>query len=163
MITIQKKSLRVGKYVDTAYVDAAIRNYKKERWVHNSEHIGKEDSLSVWFSAEEIQEFLDKIKEYGGDGIKFYFGAYPADFPEKPEYAGRQTIVLVGTKRKEMENGGFADKDMYITRNGVTSIFSVNSGRLCPPICGGFAALGKGLTDVGVTIIDRGEKGVSVV
>lgn len=163
MITIKKKSLRVGKYVDTPYVDTLIRNYKQERWVHNSERIGKEDSLSVWFSVEEVQELLEKIKEYGGDGIKFYFGTYSENFPEKPEYAGRQTIVMVGTKQKQTENGGSANKDMYILKEGKTSILSLNYGSLCPPLCGGFSASGKGLSDVGVTIIDRGEKGISVV
>jgi hypothetical protein len=46
MITIEKKSLNVGKYVDTKHVDSAIKTYKKERWIHNSKRIGKEDSLS---------------------------------------------------------------------------------------------------------------------
>ncbi len=46
MITIEKKSLKVGKYVNTEHVDTVVRNYKQERWVYNSERIGKEDSLS---------------------------------------------------------------------------------------------------------------------
>ena len=77
MLTIEKKSLKVGKYVSTEHVDTVIKTYKQERWVHNSERIGKEDSLSVWYSIEELEEFMATSKENGADGIKFYFAAYP--------------------------------------------------------------------------------------
>jgi len=62
MIAIEKKSLLVGKYVSTQHVDKVIRNYKQERWIQNSERIGKEDSLSGWWSIEEIEDFLEKAK-----------------------------------------------------------------------------------------------------
>ncbi len=105
MITKEKKVVRVGKYVNTEYVNTVLREYKKERWVHNSERIGKEDSLSIWFSVEDVADFLATSKLNGADGIKFYFSAYPKDFAEKPEYAGRQSIVMVATKSKETEHG----------------------------------------------------------
>ncbi|MBL0134910.1 MAG: hypothetical protein IPP79_13430 [Chitinophagaceae bacterium] len=44
------KSRTVGKFVDSKHTDNVIRNYKQERWVQNSKHIGKEDSLSAWYS-----------------------------------------------------------------------------------------------------------------
>jgi hypothetical protein len=50
MLTIEKKSLNVGKFVTTEHVDSVIRNYKQERWIQNSERLGKEDSLSAWWS-----------------------------------------------------------------------------------------------------------------
>ena len=51
MLTIQKKSVKAGKFVNTEHVNSVIKNYKQERWVHNSKRLGKEDSLSAWFSA----------------------------------------------------------------------------------------------------------------
>ena len=101
MMTIEKKSLKVGKYVDTNHVDTVIRQYKQERWVENSKRIGKEDSLSVWYSVEELEQFIAKIKDNGANGIRFYFAEYPAGFMPDPEVANRQTIVLVATKSKE--------------------------------------------------------------
>jgi hypothetical protein len=65
MLTIEKKSLKVGKYVDSRHVDNLVRNYKQEKWVHNSKRLGKEDSLSVWYSVEELEQFIDKIKQHG--------------------------------------------------------------------------------------------------
>jgi hypothetical protein len=156
MVTIQKKSLKVGKQVDTHHVDNAIRNYKQERWVQNSQRLGKEDSLSVWYSIEELEEFIAMSKEHGADGIKLYFGAYDKDYTDHPLYAGRQTVVLVATKHKESEDG-HTNKDLYIQTEEGTSILAYNTGMLCPPFC---TREGGG---VGVTIFDKGNEGFVVV
>jgi hypothetical protein len=171
MTTIQKKSLKVGRFVDTNHVDTVIRNYKKERWVHNSERIGKEDSLSVWYSVEELEEFIEKIKLHGADGIKFYFAAYSQEFAPKPEYADRQTVVMVATKANSTEKGA-ANKDIYIATEKGSSILAYNVGSICPPYCGGSKPIGTGgdgdsggddWGGIGITIIDRGDKGTIVV
>ena len=157
MRTIEKKSLKVGKYVNNDHVDSVIRTYKQERWVNNSNHIGKADSLSSWYSVEELEEFLETVKMNGGDGVRFYFGAYPADFTGKPDYAGRQTIVLVATRSKE-ENGDLVHKDMYITEKGNPVALAYNMGNYCPPVCRG--GLGSGL---GITIVSDKNNGLSVI
>ncbi len=151
----QLKSVKVGKLVNTKHVNTVISNYKKERWAHNSKHIGKEDSLSVWYSVEELEEFLTMVKEHGGDGIKMYFGAYGHDDAPKPLYADRQTIVLVATKTRETINGD-VNKDLYVSNKEKTSILAYNVGKMCPPICNGDDGLG-------VTIIDKGNEGMMVV
>jgi hypothetical protein len=38
--------------------------------------LGKEDSLSAWWSIEELEDFITEAKTHGADGVKFYFGAY---------------------------------------------------------------------------------------
>ncbi|MFT3826736.1 MAG: hypothetical protein QM731_22630 [Chitinophagaceae bacterium] len=165
MITTTKKSLKVGKYVSTAHVNEVISNYKKERWVHNSERIGKEDSLSAWYSVEELEEFIAKIKDHGADGIKLYFAAYSADYAERPEYAARQTLVLVGTKHNETPTGA-ANKDIYIQTEKGAEILAYNASNICPPSCGSrWPNTGEedGLGDIGITIVDRGEKGLTIV
>ncbi|MBS1607378.1 MAG: hypothetical protein JSS70_01075 [Bacteroidetes bacterium] len=158
MLTIEKKSVKVGKFVNTEHVDTVIRNYKQERWVHNSERLGKEDSLSVWHSIEELEELLAKAKEHGGDGIRFYFAAYPKDYVQ-PLYAGRQTIVMVATKQKETE-AGLANKDIYINTGNSSEILAFNNGNICPPFC---KPKGNDSSDIGITIIDKGQEGVIVI
>ncbi len=159
MFTTQKKSVKAGKLVNTAHVDAVIRNYKQERWVQNSKRLGKEDSLSVWYSVEELEEFLAKVKDHGGDGIKVYFGAYDKDYQKQPLYAGRQTVVLVATKEKETTNG-VVNKDLYIQSETETTILAYNMGNLCPPFCQtGDGDPGEG---IGITIIDKGEDGIVI-
>jgi hypothetical protein len=118
MTKTQKKSLKVGKPVGTNHVNTVVRNYKKERWVHNSRRLGKEDSLSVWYSIEELEEFIGIAKNHGADGIKLYFGAYDENYKDEPLYAGRQTVVLVATKHKITE-AGESNKDLYVQTDRV--------------------------------------------
>jgi len=154
MITNQKKSLRVGKLVGSEHVEMVTSNYKKERWIHNSERIGKSDSLSVWFSVEDLEEYIEQIKHNGADGVKFYFGSYPENFEAKPEYSGRQTIVMVATKSKETENG-IVNKDLYINKNGNLTVMGLNMGSICPPYCGGFSKTDKKHADSNLTVVDH--------
>ena len=162
MLLVEKKSLKVGKFVSTDHVNTVIKNYKQERWVNNSKHIGKEDSLSAWLSIEEMEEFIAKAKDYAADGIRIYFAAYPTEYPEQPLFAGRQSLVFVGTKRKEDEAGKpAADKDIYITNENGSNILAYNSMSICPPWC-----KPKGLDDgneLGITIVDKGDEGFAVV
>jgi len=162
MVKTEKKSLKVGKYVDNEHADTLIRNYKHERWVYNSERIGKEDSLSSWYTIEELEEFIKTSKEYGADGIKFYFGAYPETFPARPEYAGRQTILLVATKAKSTE-AGIANKNIYVKNGDKMQILAYNLGVLCPPWCQKVSPGTSHEANIGITIVDRGEKGLTIV
>ena len=157
MLETQTKSLKVGKLVDTEHVNTVLKNYKKERWVHNSQRIGKEDSLSVWYSVEELEEYIEKVKEHGADGIKMYFAAYDESYSDHPLYAGRQTVVLVATKQKETESG-ITNKDVYIPTDNGSSILAYNTGSLCPPFCGN----GDDFGGIRTIIIDKGEEGVVI-
>jgi hypothetical protein len=156
MITVEKKSLKVGKLVGSEHLEMVTANYKKERWAPNSERIGKSDSLSAWYSVEELEEYIEMIKKNGADGIKFYFGAYPENYEERPEYSGRQTIVLVATKSKETETG-FVNKDLYITKNGTTTVMGLNMANICPPLCGGFSKTDTRTEDEVASIVERSQ------
>lgn len=134
-------SKKVGSYLETQEVDSLLLNYKKTRWIFNSQKIGKADSLSSWYTLDELMEFLQKAKRYEADGVRLYFGAYPKDFKKKPEYAERQTIVLVATKSVSGENGSGIDKNIYINSENGSQILAYNVGRLCPPMC--FGGIGE--------------------
>ncbi len=161
MSTIEKKSLKVGKYVNTEHVDQVIGNYKRERWIHNSKRIGKEDSLSGWYSVEEMEEYLENIKTNGANGVRIYFAAYPEDYTAVPEYAGRQTLVMVATKTKRVD-GKLAHKEVYVRgENGAPTILAYNMPNICPPFCPPPGGLGRA-KDLGITIVD-GDEGMSVI
>ena len=165
MLTIEKKSLSVGKFVTTKHVDTVIRNYKQERWIQNSERLGKEDSLSGWWSIEEVERFLEIAKNNNADGIKLYFGAYDKDFKEEPKYAGMQTFVMVATKQKENTDGSTVNKDVYITGERGTNILAYNAVSLCPPYCGRTLTTDDETSTIepGVMLLDRGDKGLMVI
>jgi len=160
MLTVKAKTRKAGRLVNTGHVDTLIRNYKKERWANNSKHIGKADSLSIWYSIEELEEFLQKAKSHGADGMRFYFGAYSPDYKDNPLYADRQTMVMVATQGKETENG-IVDKDIYINNGKENSILAYNVGKLCPPMCRPNGTDEDG--NLGITIIDKADQGMIVV
>jgi hypothetical protein len=173
MSTIEKNLVRVGKFVDNDHVDTVVKTYKQERWVYNSERLGMADSLSGWYSIEELEDYIALIKEHGADGIRFYFGAYPKNYTEVPEYAGRQTLVLVATKNRD--NGSKrGNKDLYIQDGDDAKLLAYNLIDLCPPFCTGGGTLNPGGStpppppptnkpEIGVTLIDMGDKGMSVI
>jgi hypothetical protein len=109
---------------------------------------------------EELEEFISKIKEHGGDGIRMYFGVYAEHHAEQPLYAGRQTIVMVATKQKETPEGN-ANKDLYITTEKGTDILAYNAGLVCPPFCK--PKITGDNDDIGITIVDKGEDGMAVI
>jgi hypothetical protein len=162
MITQQKKSVKGSKDPGALQADLLIREYKQKRWVQNSERINKPDSLSAWYNIEDMENFLAIAKSHGGDGIKFYYGAYPEDFSPKPEYAGRQTLVLVATKSKSTGKGLVANKDIYYSINGQLKILCGSyPPSLCPPLCTTNSEGGMG--DLGITIVDKGANGMEIV
>lgn len=161
MTTLTKKSVSVSKKVNQTLVDSLIREYKQTRWVPNSDRISKPDSLSAWYSIEDMENFLAEAKAHGGDGIKFYYAAYPEDFSAQPEYAGRQTLVTVATKSKITASGESANKDIYAIKNGKSEILSGLLPITCPPKC--FSNPEGGMGDLGITIVDRGDAGLEIV
>ena len=161
MITQQKNSVKSGLNAGSGQVGNLIREYKQNRWSPNSERIGKSDSLSAWYSIEDMENFLALAKSKGGDGVRFYFAAYPAEYAPKPEYAGRQTLVMVGTRSKITETGAAANKDIYYSKNGRLKILSGVLPVTCPPSCNPPSEGGMG--DLGITIIDKGEKGMEII
>jgi hypothetical protein len=156
MFTIEKKSVKVGKLVNTAHVNELISNYKKERWAHNTAHIGKADSMSVWWSIEELEDFIAKAKDHGADGLRMFFGAYGKETAPNDLYAERQTIVMVATKDKKTETGKTARKEVYYNTEEGPSVLAYNLGGICPPWCG----TGTGDTDpdgidISINILDK--------
>ena len=103
MSTIEKKIVKSGKYVSAEHLDSLISNYKKERWIQNSERIEQDDTFGAWYSVDELEEFVRTAREHGADGINVYFGVYGGK-AHRPELEGRQTLAMVAT-RSEHECG----------------------------------------------------------
>ena len=156
MSTITKASAKKGQFVDTKHVDSLLGNYKKERWVHNSKRLGKEDSLSVTFGISEISEFMKVARENGADSIRVYFGVYSEGFEKVPEYGGRQTVVLVAVKEKRNQDGRIVTKHLYYQTENGPEILAFNTGSVCPPFCGGSGDMGDGEGGYQYIVQDQG-------
>lgn len=168
MSVITAKKAATGELVNTQHVDMLIGNYKKERWVANSKKIGKGDSLSVWYGLNELQDFINKAREYGADGIRMYFGVYPNQYQKNPAVSNQQTLVLVATKTKSNAAGGRVNKHIYYQTEAGMEVLAFNMGSICPPFCGDPVGtewdpsiiVGEGL---GLSLLDDEEGNVLVV
>lgn len=161
MNTIEKKSVNAGKYVTKQEVDTLIRSYKQERWADNSERMGQADSLSVWFSVEDLENFIETVKSNGGNGVRMHFGVFSAENATVPEFEGRQTLVMVGNRSND---GSYkTSKELFTNNNGQPEIVALSGGFICPPFCGSGVGKATNGVVVGSALIDRGEKGMSVI
>lgn len=131
-VTLEQKN---GQVVDTNHLNNLVGNYKQQRWLDNTQKLGKPDALSTWYGMDELQAFLDLAKQHHADGIKMFYGVYDEQHPNK-QIAGRQTVVLVAT-RKNLDKPGNFNKAIMTTINGKKEILAFNYGEMCPPYCGG--------------------------
>ena len=154
MTSKQKK----GQLTNTSHLNNLVSNYKQHRWLSNSQKLGKPDSLSTWYGLDELQEFLELAKTHNADGIKMFYGVYDKDYHVK-EMAGRQTIILVATRKNEDTPGNF-NKAILVNKDGKKEVLAFNFGEICPPYCGGFPPDGDPhieleMDNIGQIIIER--------
>ena len=126
-----KTAKNAGRRVNGKHVKELLAEYKQMRWVHNSDRIGKADSLSVWYGIDELQDFINTARQSGANGIKMYFGVYSKENASDIKYEGRQTIVLVASKTGIQADGSSIEKSVF--HGG--ELVAFNFGRLCPPNC----------------------------
>lgn len=130
MNTITKKSVGVENHVSKNEMNALTSAYKQERWAANTERLGRADSLSIWYTVEELENFLNEVKVNGGNGVRIHFGVFPEGY-RKPELVGMQTVVLVANRSKDetLQNA----KELR-GKNG--EIIALDGPVPCPPYCG---------------------------
>lgn len=90
---------------------------------------GYEDTREFWYSVDELQQYLDYVREKSreqgviGPGIRFYLGAYPAR-KDKKSYA---TMFLAPTKKaagdtesaeNDSEPNNYEIEPMNVTHGG---------------------------------------------
>jgi hypothetical protein len=140
MNTIAENSVNVDNYVTKSEMNELTSGYKQERWAANSDRLGKSDSLSVWFTVDELENFLENVKANGGNGVRMHFGVFPQNY-RRPEVAGLQTVVMVANRSKDgsLENA----KELFIDRAGRPEILALDGPIVCPPFCGTGSGLGK--------------------
>jgi len=79
-------------------------NWTNSRGASISRSIGSEDTCEFVYSVEELQEFLDYVKEgsekegIANPGVRIYFGAYSGN------YSNRATIFLAPTKGEDSDS-----------------------------------------------------------
>ncbi|PBJ15832.1 hypothetical protein [Flavobacterium sp. ACN6] len=100
-------------------------NYNNKKASLTARKSQKEDANAIWYSLEELENYIHYIKTNGAkdgynvDGIRFYFGVYPDD-EKHGEKAGLTTLFLVPTGKK-IENNTAKIQSFALVQEAVSS------------------------------------------
>jgi len=155
MNTIAKKSVNEGFFITKNEMDTLTTAYKQQRWAANSDRLGKSDSMSVWLTVDELETFLERVKNNGGNGVRLHFAVHNED-STVAEQVGLQTVVMVASRSKDgsLQNS----RELYAENNGKPELIAYLPYPICPPACGsGIGALGK------TTLVVRDDNSMEVI
>jgi|SRR6478672_13521259 len=109
----------MGQLITPEFAAELCRTYIKDRSAIISAAIGYDDANAVWYSIEELENYLSYVKTeaanmgYVADGIRCYLGVYPDD-PIYGDQAGMSNVFFSPTGYVE---GGAPGKSDIATIN----------------------------------------------
>lgn len=119
--------------------DEAWRMINKFREHYKGSEVSGAEYLShgVWFSIQDLQNWMDAVKSAGCNGVRIYFATY-LDSEMHPhrttgrelDYSHRNTVVLIGTI---MDRG--VERHYYKIPSLKKLDDPLNKGELCPEQC----------------------------
>lgn len=142
---------------DTAAVSMAealrmVANYAPHAgYVINEEGDTTSNTRAAWFSVEQLESLLNRIKAEDGDGIRFYLATYSESYPDgvaertpPRDYWGRNTLLMVATRPVAGKNGLVIHQDYFPGAAGQQEHAHLqappeieNDASMCPPNCPG--------------------------
>jgi hypothetical protein len=102
---MEKEPGRPTQLITRKFAKELHVNFMKYRASIIAKYIKKEDANAVWFSVEELENYIHYIKSkgektgYDVNGIRIYFGVYPEQ-KKYAEKAGLMTVFLQATGNK---------------------------------------------------------------
>ncbi|MRX69831.1 hypothetical protein SAMN06265349_101246 [Flavobacterium resistens] len=102
---MERQPERPTQLITKKFAKELHTNFMKYRASIIAKYIKKEDANAVWFSVEELENYIHYIKSkgektgYNVNGIRIYFGVYPED-RKYEEKAGLMTVFLTATGKK---------------------------------------------------------------
>jgi hypothetical protein len=113
---------------------------------HNllSQSLGKQDTLSIWYSREHIAMLLDEIDHAGGDGLRVYLGMYENSHSSFP---GQLCLLMATTRAVQIgdriihekvdleKESDFSQRSTLPKDLNLSDKRDFNFGSPCPPLC----------------------------
>jgi hypothetical protein len=107
------------------------------KWIKKYKDVIKnDDTICVWFNAEEIQKL---VSQKDVNGIRIYFVLHDGE-PDQAHLANKRTVIIAATT--DSTNPGDpqpeTSKDMFDPEMQAANTFNipaVSGGTLCPPRC----------------------------
>lgn len=143
-------------FIDPELAKTRVTNYKNDAYQQLSTKLREvhgepvSETRSVWYSLTQLQEWIDELMHYGGDGIRIYLGQ-KENLKEGETYneltgeprPGQLCLVIVPTKR-----GSNAASHVNLIYNKLPDYeprlaateplpleMAFNLGGYCPPLC----------------------------
>jgi hypothetical protein len=121
--------------IDTA--KKLIRNFD-ERVFRRTDRYGFNDTRCVWFSIEQLENLVKKVRCEKGDGVRFYLAAYNVncmpDSTYNTNYMDHTTLIMVSTKSKSGKHFDYYGKNENgIDVGAIITSDPENRGEMCPP------------------------------
>ncbi|THU38341.1 hypothetical protein FAM09_16835 [Niastella caeni] len=129
--------------IDVKTAKRLVKNFEPRSY-HETGEYGFFDTRCVWFSIEQLDTLVQKIKHENGDGIRFYLAAYDKDsaIHNKSVYRNHSTLVMVSTfdtvvirdSKREHKHWDYYGKSANgIDAGAILTTDPENRGELCPP------------------------------
>jgi hypothetical protein len=102
---MERQTGRPTQLITRKFAKELQLNFMKYRASIIAKYIKKEDANAIWFSVEELENYIRYIKSkgektgYDVNGIRIYFGVYPEE-KKYAEKAGLMTVFLQATGKK---------------------------------------------------------------
>jgi hypothetical protein len=140
---MEKETGRPTQLITRKFAKELHLNFMKYRASIIAKYIKKEDANAVWFSVDELENYIHYIKSkgektgYDVNGIRIYFGVYPEQ-RKYAEKAGLMTVFLqaTGKKIKKLSKEGEVQTLALVMDNGdgdISSIEPMNYGSIGRP------------------------------
>jgi hypothetical protein len=149
-----------SSFITSDIVTERVSNYKNGAHQLLSEQLSKnagepvEDTRSVWYSTEQLMEWLSELVHYNGDGLRIYIGQREKlkpgerydDTSGEPR-PGQLCLLIVPTKKGETEDSHinmlYKDLPDFEARKAISKTANAgqegqrafNFGGYCPPLC----------------------------
>ena len=141
----QEEKLFTSAKIPKEEVLTMIKEYRKHS-KSPSAYVKDDHVKSVWFDVYKIKEMCEQIIDENGDGIRIYFGRYPAsvkDFVNNKEIKpNRNTVILVSTAKEGNKHQDYFTKLAPHLKGKETE--PENRGEQCQPHCAGTSDDGEG-------------------
>ncbi len=117
--------------MDTSVIQNMVNNYRNNQLPNINKNLKIEDSVSVWFDFNTVQNFISTVEKESKSrnenislndlGVRFYYAAYPKEenwdifqneTMEPPkEYAQRHTLIMIPTLNIKDASGNYLNYD----------------------------------------------------
>jgi hypothetical protein len=131
-----------------------VKNYGGRVYQRHQGGLLMSDTRCVWFSSEQLESLLKRIRGEGGNGVRFYMATYDKDATPgiscSEKYRDYSTLVMVSTRDSITPKGDTLHYDYYNKsgklRGGILTTTPENRGEICPPP--------SNCSDDGATLLD---------